>query len=110
VGRKNEGLTEEQLHDMARFESSPHFTDTEKNVMRAAVSLAGAPADISNELFAALKRDLSERQLVELTAAISWENFQSRFNRMFGVEATGFSKGAFCPLPERGAAVPGPLS
>ncbi len=110
MGRKNEGLTDEQLHDMARFESSPNFTETEKNVLRAAVSLAGAPADISNELFAALPRDLSERQLVELTAAISWENFQSRFNRMFAVEAAGFSQGAFCPLPERAPAVPRPLS
>jgi alkylhydroperoxidase family enzyme len=95
---------------MARFESSPHFTDTEKNVLRAAVSLAGAPADISNELFAALRREFTERQLVELTAAISWENFQSRFNRMFGVEAAGFSKGAFCPLPEREGTVPRTLA
>ncbi len=101
MGRKNEGLTDEQLHDMARFESSPHFTDTEKNVLHAAVSLAGAPAGMSDELFAALRRDFSERQLVELTAAISWENFQSRFNRMFGVAAAGFSQGAFCPLPEK---------
>lgn len=93
---------------MSRFESSPHFTDTEKNVMRAAVSLARTPADISDEMFAALRRDLSERQLVELTAAISWENFQSRFNRMFGVEAAGFSKGAFCPLPERQTDAPRP--
>lgn len=95
---------------MARFESSPHFTETEKNVMRAAVSLAGAPAEISDDLFAALRRDLTERQLVELTAAISWENFQSRFNRMFGVEAAGFSEGAFCPLPERVPAPPRPLA
>lgn len=86
---------------MARFESSLHFTDAEKNVLRAAVSLARAPGEISDELFAALRRDFSERQLVELTAAISWENFQSRFNRMFAVEAAGFSEGAFCPLPEK---------
>lgn len=101
MGRKDEGLTDAQLRDLARFESSPHFTETEKNVLRAAVSLAAAPAEVSGELFAALRRDLSERQLVELTSAIAWENFQSRFNRMFDVEAAGFSKGAFCPLPER---------
>lgn len=68
--------------------------------MRAAVSLAGTPANVSDPLFAALRRDLTQRQLVELTSAIAWENFQSRFNRMFDVEAEGFSKGAFCPLPE----------
>jgi hypothetical protein len=39
--------------------------------------------------------------MVELTAAIAQENFRARFNRPFGVEAAGFSEGAFCPLPER---------
>lgn len=101
MGRKDEGLTEEQLRDLPQFESSALFTETEKNVMRAAVAMSSTPSNVSEELFAALRRDLSERQLVELTAAISWENFQSRFNRMFVVEAAGFSKGAFCPLPER---------
>lgn len=100
MGRKDAELTDEQLHDLPRFESSAHFTEMEKNVMHAAVSLAGTPAEISDELFAALQRDLSERQLVELTSAIAWENFQSRFNRMFDVESGGFSKGAYCPLPE----------
>jgi hypothetical protein len=57
-----------------------------------------------NELFAALQRDFSERQLVELTAAITWENYRARFNRAFRVEAEGFSHGKFCPLPEQTAA------
>jgi hypothetical protein len=43
------------------------------------------------------------RQLVELTAAIPWKNYRTRFNRAFRVEE-GFSHGKFCPLPERTAA------
>jgi hypothetical protein len=39
---------------------------------------------------------------VELAAAIAWENYRARFNRVFGVRPLGFSgEGAFCALPER---------
>lgn len=89
--------------EMARFESSANFTETEKNVLRLTVALTRTPAEVSDELFAALRREFSERQLVELTAAVAWENYRARFNRAFGVEAEGFSHGKFCPLPERRA-------
>ena len=90
--------------DMTQFESSANFTEKEKNVMRFAAALTQTPADVTDELFKALQRDFCKRQLVELTAAITWENYRARFNRAFGVEAEGFSHGKFCPLPERTAA------
>ncbi len=68
-----------------------------------AVALTGTPAEASDELVESLRGSLSDAQLVELTAAIAWENFRARFNRGFAVEAQGFSEGAFCPLPERPA-------
>ena len=86
---------------MAAFESSVNFSETEKNVLRLATALTRTPANVSDELFAALRRDFSERQMVELTAAIAWENLRARMNRAFGIEAEGFSHGKFCPLPER---------
>ena len=43
----------------------------------------------------------SERELVELTAAIAWENYRARFNRVFRIEAVGYSEGAVCALPVR---------
>jgi hypothetical protein len=61
------------------------------------------PSDVPEELFAALRRELGEAGVVELAAAIAWENFRSRFNRVFDVGVQGFSAGAFCPLPERAA-------
>ncbi|HYL35033.1 MAG TPA: hypothetical protein VEV17_03870 [Bryobacteraceae bacterium] len=100
MGRKA-GVTEDQLHELARFESSEHFNQQEKLVLRLTVALTRMPADVSDELFEALRRQFSERELVELNAAIAWENYRSRFNRTFAIEAEGFSKGEFCPLPER---------
>ena len=94
-------MTEEQLHDLARFEESSAFSGEEKLVLRLAVALSRTPADVPDELFAALNAHFDEAQLVELSAAIAWENFRSRYNRLFDVGAQGFSEGAYCPMPER---------
>ena len=66
-----------------------------------AVALTQTPADPSDALVARLRKDLTDEQLVELTAAIAWENFRARFNRGFDVAAQGFSAGKVCPIPER---------
>jgi alkylhydroperoxidase family enzyme len=95
------GITEEQLQDMARFEESAAFNPREKLALRLAASMTRTPATVDDELFAALRREFSEPQLVELSAAVSWENFRARFNRTFGIGSEGFSEGSFCPMPER---------
>lgn len=95
------GITEEQLADLSQFEASSHFTQEEKLVLRLTVALTRTPADVDDSLFAALRERFSERELVELGAAIAWENYRARFNRTFAVESEGFSEGKFCPLPER---------
>jgi hypothetical protein len=59
-------------------------------------SSGGAPRAANN----ALHRRFDEAQLVELAAAIAWENYRGRFNRVFGVRPVGFCEGAFCALPE----------
>ena len=84
---------------LADFESSTAFTALEKLVLRYAVVMTQTPVVVADELFVELRRHYNERQLVELTSAIAWENYRARFDHAFGVEAEGFSKGAFCPLP-----------
>ncbi len=100
MGRK-EGITEQQLQDITQFESSPHFDEKEMTVLRLATALTRTPANVSDELYSALRTHFSERQLVELTGVITWENARARFNRTFGIAAEDFSKGQFCPMPER---------
>jgi alkylhydroperoxidase family enzyme len=99
VGREA-GITEAQLQDLARFEDSDAFSDTEKLVLRLTVALTKTPATVDDRLFADLRGKFDEPQLVELATAIAWENYRSRFNRTFEILAEGFSEGAFCPLPE----------
>ena len=94
-------MTEAQILDLARYRESEAFSALEKAVLDYAVALSQTPANASDALVARLRDDLSDEQLVELTAAIAWENFRARFNRGFDVAAQGFSRGAVCPIPER---------
>jgi 4-carboxymuconolactone decarboxylase len=64
------------------------------------VALSDTPANVSDALFEALRTHLDERQLVELTAVIAFENYLARFNRGFGIQPFGASGGEVCPLPD----------
>ena len=57
------------------------------------------PVEVPDPLFRSLRENFTEAQLVELTAIIAWENYRARFNHAFGLEAEGFSEGAYCALP-----------
>ena len=99
MGRKA-GVTEEQLQHLACFDTSAHFNETERLVLRLTVELTRTPANVPDTLYAALRTHFTEAALVELNAAICWENYRARFNRTFEVEPEGFSAGQYCPLPE----------
>ena len=89
------------MGQLASFETSSHFDEDEKLVLRLTVELTRTPSNVCDALYEDLRRRFSERELVELSAAIAWENYRARFNRTFAVESEGFSKESFCPLPER---------
>ena len=86
------------------YRESPLFSEFEKLVMDYAVAITMTPQEVGDELVDALRRELDEGQLVELTYAIGWENFRSRTNHAFGIGAAGFSEGAVCAIPHREAA------
>jgi alkylhydroperoxidase family enzyme len=95
------GIREDQLQELSRYETSAAFDADEKLVLDLAVAMAKTPTDISEELRARLRTRFDEAGLVELTAAIAWEHYRARFNRVFGVQPAGFSEGAYCVLPQR---------
>jgi hypothetical protein len=75
-------------------------------VLDYAEAMTLTPVEVPDELFATLREHFNEARLVELTAAIAWENYRGRFNHAFGIEAQGFSEGSYCPLPERTREIP----
>ena len=103
---RTDGVSDGQLADLANFEASPAFSELEKRVLRYAEALTQTPANVSEELFDSLREHFNPQQMVELTAAIAWENFRARFNRGFGIESEGFAEGAVCPVPAHARAAP----
>ena len=97
------GVTEQQLLDLPRYRNSDAFDNLERTVLDLAVEMAKTPTEIPGELTERLHEHFDEAQLVELAAAIAWEHYRARFNRVFGVGSSGFSEGAFCALPEKPA-------
>jgi alkylhydroperoxidase family enzyme len=94
-------VTEAQLRDLPAYEESAAFSPLEKLALDYAVAMTKTPVEVPEALYAQLGQHFTEAQLVELTAAIAWENYRARFDHAFGIEAQGFSEGAYCPLPER---------
>jgi alkylhydroperoxidase family enzyme len=96
-------VTEQQLLDLGRHRESDAFSALEKLVLDYAIALTETPAVVSDELFEELHKHLTEAQMIELTAVVAFENYLARFNRGFDVKPSGFSEGAFCPIPDHAA-------
>jgi alkylhydroperoxidase family enzyme len=88
------------LRELARYQVSASFSEREKLAIEYAVEMTKTPMHVPDALFTRLQAEFDGPQLVELTASIAWENYRARFNHAFGLEAQGFSEGAFCVLPE----------
>jgi alkylhydroperoxidase family enzyme len=88
VGRKA-GLSDEKLLAVTGLDLTDNdlsvFTDVERLLIELADTLAEAPANVSDDLYARLRKHFSEEQLLELGAQIAWENFRARLNRLFDV-------------------------
>ena len=94
------GIGEAQLLDLWRYADSEHFDERERVALDLAVAMTRTPTQVSDELFAQLRRHFDEPQLVELVNLVAVENLRSRFNAAFALGATGFSEGKACARPE----------
>jgi alkylhydroperoxidase family enzyme len=105
VGRAK-GVSEAQMLALPDYRESGAFTPLEKLVIEYTERMTLTPVEVPDKVFAELRAHLDNAQLVELTATIAWESYRARFDHAFGIEAQGFSEGAFCAVPERPAAAP----
>ena len=82
------GLTDDEIAAIreGKFEG---FAAPELSLLRMADAMADTPSNISDELYAELRRHFSEEQLIELTAAAARENYRARYNRVFNVGSDG---------------------
>jgi alkylhydroperoxidase family enzyme len=102
VGRKA-GLSDEKLQAVLGDHLGV-FTDIERLVIELADEMVGAPANVSDDLYARLRAQFSEEQLMELSAHIAFENFRARLNRVFDVG----SDNLYTPATAKDAAAQAP--
>ena len=58
-------------------------------------AMTDTPANVSDDLYARLRKQFSEEQLMQLGAQIAFENYRARWNRIFNVE----SDNLYAPQP-----------
>lgn len=91
MGRKA-GLSDEKLHAVNGDDRAP-FNDTERLVIELADALTDTPSDVSDDLYARLRNQFSEEQLMQLGGHIAFENYRARWNRIFDVESDNLYQG-----------------
>ena len=93
MGRKA-GLSDDKLRAVLGEDRTP-FNDTERLVIDLADAMTDTPANVSDDLYARLRKQFSEEQLMQLGAQIAFENYRARWNRIFNVE----SDNLYAPQP-----------
>ena len=93
---RESGLSDDELKDLIDWQASERLDEKDKLVLEYADAISATPTEVPDELFERMHAHFNEEQLVELTAAIAWENWRARFNWAFGLGKEGYSEGAYC--------------
>lgn len=92
----HQGVDQAKLRDVPEWRDSDVYSDLERAVMDYAEAMTATPPEVTDEQVERLRADLTDEQLVELTAVISLENYRSRTNAALGVTSQGFKE--YCEL------------
>lgn len=74
------GIEDRKLESVWEFRTSALFPAAERAALEVAIAGAAQPNEVTDELFAELKRYWSEGQIVEIVAVISMFGFMNRWN------------------------------
>jgi alkylhydroperoxidase family enzyme len=84
------GASEEKVREVERAATSHLYGERERAAIAYAEAMTITGQRVSDTLFARVRAQFSEPEIVELTAAVALENFRSKFNVALGIEAQGF--------------------
>ncbi len=90
LGVKSGVLTSAEISAVSHYFDSDLFSIREKTAMEYADAISKTPVKISDEMFARVKQYFDEKQIVELTASIAFENYRARFNHALGIKSDNF--------------------
>lgn len=97
ISRTN-GMDAAKLEQVVDWRSSMVYTPLERTVLEYAEAMTATPPTVTDEMVEALRADLDDAQIVELTEIISVENLRSRTNSALGLTSQGFR--SQCDLPQ----------
>lgn len=83
-------MSDDQIRNLNWYAQSNLFSPDEKLVLELADAITATPAKVTAGLRERLQRRFSTPELVELAAAIAWENYRARSNRVFGFGSENF--------------------
>ncbi len=93
------GVPPDKLAAVPTWRTSEVFTPLERRVMEFAEAATATPPEVTDEMTDALRADLGDDGLVELTMLVAVENLRSRFNSTLGLSSQGFAES--CRVPVR---------
>jgi len=76
------------------YKDNDFFSSREKLALELAERMTYTGERVTDRFFKKLQKGFTDAELVELSAIIAYENFRSKFNSVFGIEANGL-----CHLP-----------
>ncbi len=82
------GLSDEEITAIQEG-GIEQFAPPDLALLRMADAMADTPSNVSEELYAELRRHFSEEQLIEFSATAALENFRARSNRVFDIGSDG---------------------
>ncbi len=97
IGVSHEGIDPAKLRAVPAWRDSDALTDLERRVVEYAEAMSTTPMGVTDEMVAALRRDLDDAALVELTTMVAVENSRARANSALGLTSQGFRDR--CELP-----------
>ena len=86
-------VSDEKILALDEYATSPLYEEKERVALQYAERMTKTDQDVDDELFSRLRLFFDEDALVELTAAIAWENSSSKFNRALRVPSQRLWRG-----------------
>lgn len=77
------GVDDAKLAAIWEYRSSPLYTEAERVALDFALAAAAVPNDVTDEMFAEMRKHWNENQIVEIVAVISLFGFLNRWNDTF---------------------------
>ena len=84
------GVPDEKILALGEYAASPFYDERERAALEHAGAITLSGRDVGDDLFERVRGLFGDDALVELTAAIAWENSSSEFNRACACPRRGY--------------------